>query len=211
MDRPSLFMFLGGGALALYGVIRALRGGGMGKQPTGPAGAAPSGSGRVTVQRETLIGPTRRYRLTDTDILWLARALVGETGGTDRRAMAAVVWTLAQNFLLIRRATTFETFSTLIRAYSQPVSAAWVNPQSDKCRRSPDACSPARIARRQRIQAMGWAEIPEAVRVVVGAFRRGLLENPVPGAVDFASYRFPGDRVNIGGNWFGVGASRRLV
>ena len=58
---------------------------------------------------------------------------------------------------------------------------------------------------------MGWSSIPEAARVIVGAFRRGGLQNPVPGTVDFAAYRFPGATTNIGGNWFGVGTSRRLV
>ena len=167
--------------------------------------------GRVYVRSGRLYGPGRSIALTDLDMLWLARALVGETGGHDERAMSAVVWALAQNCMLVARPTPFTTLTACVRAYSQPVNADWANPSSAKCLRSPDVCSAARIARRREIQAMSWLQIPAEAKVVVGRFLRGTLDNPVPGAVDFAAYRFPGGTVNVGGNWFGVGASRRLL
>lgn len=194
---PILLLVVGGGALGLYGVYRALGGSAMGQ--------------RVYVRSGRLYGPSRSVPITDADLLWLARALVGETGGEDETAAAAVAWAIAQNCMLVSRPAPFATLTAAVRAYSIPTSTDYLDPTSAKCQRNPTACTPARIARRREIQAMGWTEIPAATKNVVGRFLRGTLPNPVPGAVDFAAYRFAGATVQIGGNWFGVGASRRLL
>lgn len=211
--RPTILMLVGGGLLALGGLLAALRARGvaiMGGQPKTSTQAGVT-TGRVYVRDGALYGPGTRYQLAQTDLLWLGRALLGETGGSDVRAMSAVAWCLAQNWLLVQRSVSFPTFADLIRAYSQPVSAAWADPNSEKCRDNPDACTASRIARRREIQSTPWSSLPLNVRGVVTAFAEGELSNPVPEMVDFAAYRFDGATSQIGGNWFGVGSGRRVV
>jgi hypothetical protein len=205
-DKLFWGLLAGGAALGLWGLSRA-RGtitGGKGDTST----PAPS-RGRVYVQGGMLHGPVSSpVQLTDTDKLWLARALVGETGGRDRRAMAAVTWAMAQNLMLVgANPPRYSTFTGLIRAYSQPVNPRWENEGTA-----------VQIARRRSIRTMTWAQIPSTARQVVDDFWAGTLENPIgtPGAelVDFAAaghFTPTGPSVDIGGNVFVRNADRRIA
>ena len=169
---------------------------------------------RVYVKGWFLCGPGKtRYRLTQEDKLWLGRAVYGESG-SHSQGIDAVIWALAQNFMLVKngdgRRPRFATFTHLIRAYSQPVNRDWADPNSEKCQRHPAACTQSRLDRRKRIQSMDWPDLPFAVRRKVAEFFSGNLLNPVPGMVDFAAYKFKGDKVNIAGNWFGTQPWRNI-
>jgi len=186
--------------------------------PAGPSmttGAAPAGTqerGRVYVENSTLYGPVGDpIPLTDSDMLWLGRAIVGETGGRNAEWAAAVAWALAQNMKLIRRAHVFTTFTGVVRAYCQPVNSKWLTPDAEGCQRSPQMCTERHLARRQGYVRMTWDDLPTATQQVVTAFRAGTLPNPVPGAVDWHANHFEGATVDIGGNWFGVAEGRRLA
>ncbi len=124
------------------------------------------------------------YQITERDKLWAARMLVGEGGGTQDPP--AVLWTMTQ-LLALRHG---RSFTDLIRAYSQPINPRWLD-DGQFCRpggrnAGTEACSSTRIARRRRIQALSWEQIPAELRQVVERWAAGTLPNPVERAVEFA-------------------------
>jgi len=160
---------------------------------------------KVYVRNNILIGPDRSYPLTQTDLLWLKRAIVGEVESGNP---APIIWALAQNFLLVDRAHYFPTFTDLIRAYSQPVNASWADANSDKCRSHPEACTAQRMARRARIQSL--TSFSPRVEQAVAQFMAGSLPNPIPGLVDWKASPWQGGVIEIEGNWYGVSPERRM-
>lgn len=171
---------------------------------------------RVRVEAGVLIGPGDvRYRLTSEDRLWLGRAVLGETGGADRTAAAAVLWALAQNFMLVIGSggarPRFASMTAMARAYCQPINPAWSVAGEGHCLDRPEACTEAKLSRRARVQSTSWSALPEATRSAVEAFFAGTLPNPVPGATDWSGAFWAGATRQVGGNWFGVSSGRRLV
>lgn len=172
----------------------------------------------VYVRNRVLHGPGGfTYQLTDDDLLWLGRAVLGEAG-TRTRGGSAVAWAMAQYHALVLGSggsrPKHRTLASLLRAYCQPINPMWASADASGCQRNPDACTPQLLARRASITNMSWESLPASVRQLVGSFAQGTLENPVPGATDWAASNW-GSRstiplVNIGGNMFGVGRDRRL-
>jgi len=204
---PSALVGLGLSAVAYFGLNSILH-------TISTRSGVPTG--RVYVSGGRLLGPgSTAVSLTPTDKLWLGRAVLGETGGTDRRANAAVIWALAQNLMLIIGSRDsrprFSSFTALIRAYAQPVNPSWAVAGEGKCILHPGSCTPARIARRAATASTLYADLPAATRETVGAFFNGTLANPVPGATDWHASHFEGATVQVGGNWFGVSPRRRLA
>lgn len=125
-------------------------------------------------------------------MLWAARMVEGE-GGDPSRDPAAILWTMAQ--LLSPTAqrekygrVTFDSYSSLIRAYSQPINPAWASGGS-KCTGAyagSEACSPARLAARARLSQMPFSATRVTTQAAVLRWAHGLLSNPVPRAVEFA-------------------------
>ena len=199
------------GAIAGLGTILA----------TGVAIAATRGRrarSRVTVTNRVLYGPGGfSYQLTNDDLLWLARAVWGEAD-VNTRGGAAVIWAMAQYHALVigagNRRPAFSTLLGLLRAYCQPINPRWASPEAAGCVSRPAACTQRHLDRRARITNASWEQIPRSVRDLVVRFAAGQLDNPVPGAVDWAdedwSSRSSIPLINIEGNYFGVGRVRRL-
>lgn len=121
-------------------------------------------------------------RLSSEDLLWAARMLEGEGGDH-----AATLYTMLQRWLFVVPREAYPTFASLLRAYSQPISPAWLA-EGEKCRgRTDGPCHPTLTRRRAELQRKPWSEIDPEVQRVVLDFAAGKLPNPVPGAVDFAS------------------------
>jgi hypothetical protein len=106
-------------------------------------------------------GPTRGYTLTDDDVMWLARAFVGECGEDCTRKEAEYhFYCWLDRFLLMRGRWLAEgwSFEQLLRAHSQPINPLWATAGANKClQHDPDGvdeCSPQRIARRAQIRNM---------------------------------------------------------
>lgn len=185
--------------------------GGGAVPPPIPGGSAPAGrdpvSG-VSISNGVATGPNGvTYTFTDEDKLWLGRAVKGESG-THAQGGAAVCWSMINNYLTTGprggpRFTALPTFTALLRAYCQPINPAWLDPNGAKCRRMPQACTPALIQRRREHMAMPWESLPGAVRQIVENFLAGNLASPVPGSTDWASTDWAPGVVNIGGNRFG--------
>lgn len=146
----------------------------------------------------TIIAGEKRIALTADDLLWAGRAAAGEGVGSAKGA-AAVLWTWASRLAV----SEYESYGALVRAHSQPVSAIWLADGS-KCR-DPDGewfgrsytdrrtgaevwpCSAARLAKRARLREVPWESLAPFIRNAVVSFAWGMLPNPVPRAVDFAS------------------------
>ncbi len=172
----------------------------------------------VYVRNRVLYGPGGfRYLLTEDDLLWLARATWGEAA-TSVQGGAAVIWAMAQYHALIMgsggRRPAFGTFAAMLRSYCQPINPIWASMEGSGCQRQPNRCTESHLARRRQITTASWESIPATVRQLVLDFARGQLPNPVPGAVDWNNLNW-GDRsqipvINVAGNYFGVGANRRM-
>jgi hypothetical protein len=127
-----------------------------------------------------------KKKLTQADLLWMARAIHGETSGsaTEEQA-AAMFWTLAQR---MRWSPTFKQWSMahLVQAFSQPVNPHWTADGS-KCkgRSHEDECSPSRTRKRDKYRSLEWNEISPAARTIVTAFAQGKVDNHFVGLVDW--------------------------
>jgi hypothetical protein len=111
----------------------------------------------------------------------------------------------------------FNTLSPMLSKYSQPINPIWRrdgvacrpggrfrNPRNfppglpaaqrtDQNRIPPfnyhgtDRCSEQRLNNRDRKATIEWQQLPENVRIITLAWAYGLLENPVPRAIEFAN------------------------
>jgi hypothetical protein len=173
----------------------------------------------VYVRRRVIHGPGGfRYRLTDEDLLWLGRALVGEAGTNNPIGWAAIAWAMVQYHALVigrrGRRPAFSSFTTMLREYCQPINPKWQSMDASGCRRRPEHCTRAHLQRRARIRSMQWGELPAGARETIARLVSGDLPNPVPGLVDWAATDWQSRSrvplVDIRGNMFGVGRDRRL-
>jgi hypothetical protein len=132
------------------------------------AGAAAAVGAYLLVRRYYHVGAIRmgdrQVPITAGDRLWLARMVLGETGGRDRQAAAATLWALATRLMTLPAFRSMTSFTQLIRAFSTPVKTG--------CPINPSYC--------QRISATSWEAMPELVRVAVDDFIAGELPNPIP-------------------------------
>ena len=187
----------------IYAVARLRRGG--------------SSSG-VRVRHGVVYGPGDFvYTVTDEDKLWLARAVWGESGERGGRPGAAIAWAMLQYLALVvgrhGQRPAFSSLTRQLRSYCQPINPKWGSMSGSGCQRHPERCTEHMLARRRQITNAGWDRIPRAVRQVVEGVLAGNIENPVPGAVDWASYDWSGSQIamiNVQGNKFGVGRSRHI-
>jgi len=153
----------------------------------------------VAVKRGIIRMGSWSYRLTERDLLWAARMVQGETlpGRAGRRDDAlAVLWTMTSLFSPDGQRAKygrwrFDSFTDLIRAYSQPINPRWLA-GGQFCRpggrgHGRDECSPARLAARERLQRTPWPELDAELREVVLRWAAGHTTNPVPTAIEFAA------------------------
>jgi hypothetical protein len=131
------------------------------------------------------------YQMTETDLLMLAKACHWE-GGTRP---AATLWAYASR-LYARRARR-ETLADLVQAHSQPLNPRW-HRTGEFCRpggayEHGHECSPRSLTRRDEAQSQTWHQIPSKARALAERFAAARVENPAPGAVDFAAEGLDGD------------------
>jgi hypothetical protein len=153
------------------------------------------------VWRQRMTGSA--FPMTAEDRLWLGRALVGETGGEDRRAAAAVAWSMANRYRQKAARAGWPTFTVLLRNYCQPINPKWESLASSGCVRRPDMCTQAQLLRRASMRNLQWDQLPPVTKQVVADLSEGRLENPVGDRNTFAANRTSALDLNIGGNWFG--------
>jgi hypothetical protein len=140
----------------------------------------------LRVRYAKIVTPQGAYQLTPADVLWAARSAFYEGGSP-----ADVLWAETQRFTTMRGS--YSTFAAFVQAFSQPINPKWRR-TGEFCRAggkyaSTDACSQARLARRDTAASITWSAMykhkPELVAVVV-AWANGQLPNPVPRVTNFA-------------------------
>jgi hypothetical protein len=132
--------------------------------------------------------PTRDYELSDEDVLWLARAMVGEggegVGRITREEAGAFFW------MYLYRLTAFSgpwtrdpeawTLARLIQAHSRAVNPLYLVPGEGLCKRNPKACTEQKINRRNHLRSLTIPQLMEyGVYQLCVEAQEGTLENPV--------------------------------
>jgi len=164
----------------------------------------------------------KKYTISETDALWLARMVVGE-GGTSasERKKQALLWAILQRYMLQKGFRAWRSLAAVTRAFSQPINPIWDGirdaldaGQTDMC--APGGkyygkpeCSQTRLDRRKHVTALSWSQIPKHIQESVRLFQRGEL--PYPSGVsqrinNWASYPsvrqlYPWGQ-DIDGDWF---------
>jgi hypothetical protein len=164
------------------------------------------------------VGPKRTYSLTEEDKLWLARAIAGETGETPRglEGPASVAWAMINRFLLSPAQSNWPRFTDLLRAFCQPINPKWALGGSKCPDASPDKADPCysgKLARREHIASLTWAEIHADIRSLVESFAAGqvflpdkVLEMPHWRLSNWAAFHVDSSKrheeINLGDNIF---------
>lgn len=148
------------------------------------------------------------YELTPVDLVWAGRMVVGEGGRRVSRSQAsAYLWAMMNRFLIMGK---WSDYSELLRAFSQPINPKW---KADGAKCKPGSawhgtkfCAASRLARREKITAMRWDDLPAVVRDAVSDFAEGVL--PRPEAWRGAARR---TITNWGASWLKKMSDGRLV
>lgn len=162
----------------------------------------------------TLVFEGGYYQLTHDDLTWLAKSLKNESA--EREGRIAAAWCMLQRFVARRQAGRVETFSSFIRAFSQPINPIWADHNACRdgkgcCGSTSGACSPDKVARRQELISTSWDELCPCVTDLVLELMTGSIPNPVEGFTDFAASSSRACRQNetcvvVGGNRFIYGS-----
>lgn len=127
-------------------------------------------------------GPSRQRAITETDALWLGRALMGEGGERDRVERLALAATMLRGWMI----SGTPTFAAWLRGFSQPINPRWLRGGDlatahaaalarGERQGQEGATSAAAYARRERFQSMPWAAMPAALRADVLGVLNGTL------------------------------------
>jgi len=163
----------------------------LGEVPTGTLGALISAvPGR----------PTLSYRFTPEDVLWMARFIVGETGGRDDLATRAVIWAMFNLFRLLAHRY-YPTFHAFLRSYSSPLQAVLRNKGAARRHmNNPDfvrvggtyegtTIPRGQLGRFLRLQATPWIQLPATARSLALRAAKGQIASPIGNATEFANTR----------------------
>jgi hypothetical protein len=169
------------------------------------------------MQVATYKGPAGTLQLTAKDRFLAAQGILGEGDeNPSDEVMRAYLWAIMRRCLI--RGTVIG-YGTMWQQFSQPINPAW-RADGAFCRpgglyHGKEECSSARLARREKISATPWDNIPVKIRNAVDQFAAGALppsmtERLLPAGrnrlSNWASYkgvreRFPWG-VEIAGEWF---------
>ena len=179
-------------------------------------------SAGVDIANGTIYFPGEQpYVITDEDKLWMARMIFGEVNRNPaawnradvQRGGGAVLWAMANHYITVgQKRQLYPTFASFLQAYSQPINPRWVDPNGERCRRSPAMCTSERIAFRRMLRAKSWGAFPVALQNLVLNFAAGRLPNPIGTRTDFrmagTGYN-PSDPLNVEDNVFGTAPNAR--
>lgn len=179
---------------------------------------------RWVVQKERAVGmstlfrgPTKGYKMTQTDVEWLARSMWGEASTRDGKV--AVAWCHMMRFLLVKYVwlQTGWSFTRYMQAHSQPINPEWREDGAfcrpgGKYHGTPD-CSEHRLRLRDTFQLTPYDQVPEGDRKLAEAFAEGNVPNPFEVPVydfaadsrvkkQFSTGKRPGVGLLVGGNRF---------
>ncbi len=175
--KPEYLLWGGGGLLLLSALSRT-------STANGSSGSRPLAPGSGTIRY-----PGGTYTVTQNDLLWLKRALVGEVMREDDGPRVVEVLLNRYAYLRSRGNKTYPTFASFVRAYAQPVNPIWMSPFGKGCLRSPRRCTPALLAKRAahatRNTFPAWVDTS-----IARALARGPVDIP-RNATHYAGYNIP--------------------
>jgi hypothetical protein len=163
------------------------------------------------------------YQITEHDMTWLARALLGEVNpnaaawanqGTQRGG-SAILWALANHYMTVgNKRGIYTSLADFARAYCQPLSARWSSIEAAGCQQNPAMCTQERLARRRMIQTKSWSNMPPQLQFLVESFVAGRVPNPIGTRTDWlaSSSRWqtpPLDPMTVAGNTFATNPQAR--
>lgn len=162
------------------------------KMPQGPFGV-------LTISEPA---PLRySYAFTPEDVLWTARFIVGEAGGRNDADNHAVIWAMFNRYALFTHKH-FKTFHSFLRAYSTPLQAvlhSWGaakrhmhKPEFVRTGEfypppAPPGIPKGQLQRFRKLQETPWHQLPASARSLAEQALKGLIENPIGNASEFAS------------------------
>lgn len=144
-----------------------------------------------------------QYSLTDLDIAWLTRSLMGE-GGSDRTGARLHGWAMFNRFMFVFH-NSFKTFWRYILDFSQPVNPKWRRDGimcgvGGKHYGEPEHCSAHKLARRDR---MAFGKLTQPQIGFAEELAVGTLEPPEKSYINFGGTPYGikhGERVH--GEWY---------
>lgn len=161
-------------------------------------------------------GPRRAIEVSQGDLLWAARGILGEGGPhVDEDTIEAYLWAIMRRCLLLPGQRTYGEMWT---AFSQPINPRWRS-DGDKCDiggayHDRPECSAERLKRREKLASTPWEKVPVSITSMCLAFGCGLIPPTRPAGLqcslqrlsNWASYpgveaKFP-HGIDIGGEWF---------
>lgn len=179
-------------------------------------------SAGVDIANGTIYFPGEQpYVITDEDKLWMARMIFGEVNRNPaawsnpsvQQGGGAVLWAMANHYITVgQKRQLYPSLGAFLQGYSQPINPRWVDPNGDRCRRSPAMCTSERIAFRRMLRAKSWNAFPVALQNLVLNFAAGRIPNPIGTRTDFrmagTGYN-PSDPINVEDNVFGTAPNAR--
>ena len=172
--------------------------------PAGGAGQGPTTASVPSGPFGTLVFAASgrqsfRYAFTAEDVLWTARFIVGEAGGTDDPSNHAVIWAMFNRYALFTR-TVYPSFEAFIRAYSTPLQPV-LNSRgaAERHMNNPDfvrtggtypgtTVPRGQLGRFLQLQKKPWQELPAAARALALRALSGGQPNPgIGNASEFAN------------------------
>jgi hypothetical protein len=128
----------------------------------------------------TFTGPAGSITLNESDRLWAARGVLGEGDESPEvEVMSCYLWAIMRRCLMGGKAWRYRN---MWLAFAQSVNPEW-REDGKFCRvggkyNGSKHCEPKKLARRRRIAATDWADIPVHIRETVEAFSAGELPKP---------------------------------
>lgn len=137
----------------------------------------------------------REFEISDSNLIWIARGLIGEGGeGISQDAASAMLWAMANRLLLtnIKYPNTNRPpeYWELWRMFSQPINPRWDGLPGNEPGTQKDFCAPGGkwhgtkfcaeklLERREYYSNASWDQIPPNVIQWVRKFQYGLLFPP---------------------------------
>lgn len=137
----------------------------------------------------------REFQISDSNLIWIARGLIGEGGeGISKDAASAMMWAMANRLLLTNikypDSDRQPEYWELWRMFSQPINPRWDGLPGNEPGTQKEFCAPGGkwygtkfceeklLERRAEYSAKDWDEIPPNVILWVRQFQYGLLFPP---------------------------------
>jgi hypothetical protein len=144
--------------------------------------------------------PSFSYQFTPEDVVWTARFLTGEAGGTDDLKNQAILWAMFNRYALLTHRY-YKTFHQFLRAYSTPLQPVLRNWRAAKRHmRKPsfeptggfydapnDQIPKGQLKQFLELQKRPWHELLPGARSLATRALSGNVANPIGNATEFGN------------------------